>query len=138
MTNVIEINSGTRPRTINRDTEIADDTFVIKNTIKLNDSITHDSISNQIVSRFVSFDAIPKLTYFIFNYENDPTGKCATTGLYLKISNKKAILILDEFQIYKGVTFPDVELGKVGEKYDFELELVTVVNSDISLSIPKN
>lgn len=130
---VIKINhNAKKSRTFRHN--ISDDagTFTVTQTFRL-----HDSLTQEIEVREVTFNNTPKLTYFLFNFDIDPLGNINPTGLYLKISKHKAVLILDEETIYNNAFFPDATPGKIGKKYHFDTEFIKPIHSEMYFSMPK-
>jgi hypothetical protein len=126
MKNVIEINSVIRSRTIRRHINNGDSGSISNRTIKL-----HNSLTTEFTNCEVTFNKLQNLSFFLFNFDIDPTGHCNPTGLYVKTGKRDAILIIDELILYHYLFLPDSIRGVTGKKYQFKGELIKAINSEM-------
>ena len=115
-------------RTIN--IEYLDSSVQIKNEITLH-SRFFNTITDETLE--IEFSDIPHGSIFFYSFELDPLGE-NYTGLYIKISKKKAMMIATETDLFGETEFDEDEIGEYGSMYKFTSgTLVQARNVEISI-----
>ena len=124
--NVVHIKTAPKARYVRRRIEAEDQTHCT-NTIRVRDSI--GKIDDD---KLIAFDELPVTAYFLHSCEVSDDLSCPS-GIYMKISDKKAILVLDACDA-RVMMLEDEEYGTIGEVVKFDEELVLPINSELHLS----
>ena len=125
--NVVKISAAPKVKYVRRTVQSEDQTHAL-NTIRLRSDISTRDDANS-----VAFEDLPITSYFLYDYGLDVGSGDTCSGIFMKVSKKKAILILDAYDANIPM-FEDEEYGQVGSTYKFDIELVFPVNSELHLS----